>query len=374
MKRILVLAALIFPLIVSAQVKLSEAVAEDFSTKAAEKFQQKNDPLLVFVADQMSRSGAGGLEIDKTMTELKKDPAALDAALKYVYQFSDCNRQQLIANLRAMNLQTNNVFPLATYTVNKFKGEAKALTEEKAALIKSGEFATVAPGTPPAAPAQPQPATSTAPTGQPVTPGTSAQETSAPATAATTPTAATPAAPAAPAADPYDWDVRNIFPLTSPEQLAEKFGKENVAARPAQDLEGNDLGTGYYVFPDTDNEMEVVFKEDKSKLVTFTHEHSKWKSPFGIKPGDPLEKLVKINGRAFRINGFDWTNGGMIDSWDGGAMDKKGVTLQLKANNTGDPKQYDQVTGDKKVRSDQAALKKLDVVVEKVSFQTAPQQ
>ncbi|SEM93275.1 hypothetical protein SAMN04488505_10782 [Chitinophaga rupis] len=371
MKRILVLAALIFPLIVSAQVKLAEAVAEDFSTKAAEKFQQKNDPLLVFVADQMSRSGAGGLEIDKTMTELKKDPAALDAALKYVYQFSDCNRQQLIANLRAMNLQSNNVFPLATYTVNKFKGEAKALIEEKATLIKSGEFATVAPGTPPAAPAQPQPATSTAPTGQPVTPGTSAQET-APATA-TTP-AATPAAPAAPAADPYDWDVRNIFPLTSPDQLAEKFGKENVAARPAQDLEGNDLGTGYYVFPDTDNEMEVVFKEDKSKIVTFTHEHSKWKSPFGIKPGDPLEKLVKINGRAFRINGFDWTNGGMIDSWDGGAMDKKGVTLQLKANNTGDPKQYDQVTGDKKVRSDQAALKKLDVVVEKVSFQTAPQQ
>jgi len=120
--------------------------------------------------------------------------------------------------------------------------------------------------------------------------------------------------------------------------------------------------------------MEVVFKEDKSKIVTFTHEHSKWKSPFGIKPGDPLEKLVKINGRAFRINGFDWTNGGMIDSWDGGAMDKKGVTLQLKANNTGDPKQYDQVTGDKKVRSDHTALKKLDVVVEKVSFQTAPQQ
>lgn len=368
-KRILALAALIFPLALQAQTKLSEPLVNEFSEKAAERFQLKNDPILVFITDQMSRSGSGGLEIDKTMVELKKDPAALDAALKFLYQYSDCNRQQLIANLRSMNLQSNSVFPLATYTVNKFKGEAKDLLEEKATLRKTGEIgatptAPAVAATPPAAAAAAEPSGNTA-----------SPTTAAPATAtATAPAATATAAAPAPAEDPYDWDVRNIFPITSPDQLIAKYGKENIAARDISDMEGNSLGAGYVVFPDTDNEMELFLDGDKGKVLTFTKEHSKWKSPFGIKVGDPLEKIVKINGRNFRLNGFEWVNDGMVDSWEGGAMEGKGVTLVFKAVNTGDPKVYDQVTGDKKIKSDHPALKKLGVVVDKVSFKTTPAQ
>lgn len=368
-RRILILAALILPLASQAQTKLNESLANEFSEKAAERFQLKNDPILVFITDQMSRSGAGGLEIDKTMAELKKDPAALDASLKYLYQYSDCNRQQLIANLRSMGLPTNSVFPLATYTVNKFKGEAKELLEEKATLAKTGQIGATptAPVVQPAAPAAAPASGNTANTASPATTATAT------ATATTTPAATAPAAaPAqpAPAEDPYDWDVRNIFPVTSQDQLIAKYGKENVTARNVSDLEGNDLGPGYVIFPDTDNEMELFLDADKGKVITFTKEHSKWKSPFGIKVGDPLEKIVKINGRNFRLNGFDWVNSGMVDSWEGGAMDGKGVTLVFKALNSGDPKLYDQVTGDKKVKTDHSALKKLGVVVEKVSFKT----
>ena len=183
-----------------------------------------------------------------------------------------------------------------------------------------------------------------------------------------------PAQPQAPAEDPYDWDVRNIFPMNGEEELVAKYGKEHVVARNIADLEGNDLGPGFVVFPDTDNEMEIFFTPDKAKVITFTREHSKWKSPFGIKVGDPLEKIVKINGRNFRLNGFEWVNSGMVYSWEGGAMDGKGVDLVFKAINTGDPKVYDQVNGDKKVKTDHSALKKLGVVVEKVSFKTSPAQ
>lgn len=362
-KRILVLAALVFPLALQAQTKLAENLGNEFSEKAAERFKLKNDPILVFITDQMSRSGAGGLEIDKTMVELKKDPTALDAALKYLYQYSDCNRQQLIANLRAMNLPTNSVFPLATYTVNKFKGEAKELMEEKATLAKTGEI-----GPTPTAPVAQATAPAAAPATSPATATTSQSASPAPATATA------PAAQPQPAEDPYDWDVRNIFPMNGEEELAAKYGKENVQARNLADLEGNDLGPGFVVFPDTDNEMEIFFTPDKAKVITFTREHSKWKSPFGIKVGDPLEKIVKINGRNFRLNGFEWVNSGMVDSWEGGAMDGKGVNLVFKAVNTGDPKVYDQVNGDKKVKTDHSALKKLGVVVEKVSFRTTPAQ
>ncbi|WP_298741528.1 hypothetical protein [uncultured Chitinophaga sp.] len=366
-KRILILAALILPQALQAQTKLTDALINEFSEKAAERFQLKNDPILVFITDQMSRSGAGGLEVDKTMVELKKDPAALDAALKYLYQYSDCNRQQLIANLRSMNFASNSVFALATYTVNKFKGEAKDLIEEKATLAKTGQIGA----TPTAPVVQAAPAATAPAAGNTISTGASTAAATTSATATTT--AATPAQPA-PAEDPYDWDVRNIFPITSQEQLVAKYGQENVVTRDVYDLEGNNLGQGYIIFPDTDNEMELFLDENKGKVITFTRENSKWKSPFGIKVGDPLEKIVKVNGRNFRLNGFEWVNSGMVYSWDGGAMDGKGVSLVFKAFNSGDPKLYDQVTGDKKVKTDQSVLKKLGVTVEKVSFKTTPPQ
>ncbi|MVT11140.1 hypothetical protein [Chitinophaga tropicalis] len=370
MKRIIVLIAFILPLGSIAQTKLTETITEDFSTKMAKRYELRDDSLILFVTEQMSRSGAGGLDIDKTMTELKSDPAALDAALKYLYQFSDCNRQGFIANLRKLNLLNNSVFPLATYTVNKFKNEAKDLAEEKSTLYKTGAIPATSPrpvyipalakaketNAPQEPGSEPAPSTSTD-----VTPGTD------PATTTTTPATAT----AAPAEDTYNWDVRTIFKLRQPEQLEALYGKDNVVERPATDLLGNEIqAKAYYVFPDTENEMQVVFDGDNAPSVTFAGERSKWKSPFGLKVGDPVEKVNKVNGRSFKINGFEWDNGGTVASWNGGAIDGKGVAILFKANNSGDPKLYDQVTGDKKVSSDLSALKKLEVVVEKIAFKS----
>ncbi|GAA0537582.1 hypothetical protein GCM10009415_19240 [Chitinophaga japonensis] len=362
MKSILVLAVLIFPLALHAQTTLSGELADEFSTRVAERFQPGTDAATVFVADQLSRSGSGGLEIDKTMMELKKDPAALDAALKYLYQYSNCNRQELIGNLRTMGFSNNSVYALATYTVNKYKGEAKALQEEKAELERTGQIAKVRPPVRMATDA-----TNAAP-------ATGAAPAAAGNTGAAPAAGATAAAAATPAEDPFNWDVRNIFPLSKPEQLIAMYGKEHVAIRAMEDLEGNELGQGYYIFPDSPNEMEVFFAGDSGKIITFTQERSKWKSPFGIKVGDPLEKVVKVNGRDFRINGFEWVNSGAVDSWEGGALEGKGVSIIFKAINTGDPKLYNPVTGDKKIKTDMSVLKKLGVVVEKVSFNTMPQQ
>ncbi|MGX5817868.1 hypothetical protein ACWKWU_06715 [Chitinophaga lutea] len=359
MKRILILCCCLFSLAAQAQ-KLSESAVEDISSKMASRFLVRNDPALVFVTEQMNRSGSGGLEVDKTMQELQKDPAALDAALKFLYQYSDCNRQTLIANLRGMNVSSGNVFPLATYIVNKNKNEAKALQDEKAELYRIGAIpkeitistVMVAPPT-----AQQQPVSDAG--------ALSSNTTTAPAT-----TAGTTTTPAAATEDTRNWDVRSVFAATRPDDLVTLYGKENLELRDATDLDGNDAGKAWFVYPDTDNEMQVIFNEDSSKTITFAHERSKWKSPFGIKPGDPIDKVNKINTRAFRVNGFEWTNGGIVDSWQGGAIDKKGVTILFRAVNSGDPKLYDQFTGEKKFSSDNTGLKKLGVIVEKVVFRT----
>lgn len=362
MKRFFLFLATILPLVSSAQ-KLTEPAVEDISTKMATQFLKLNDPALVFVTEQMNRSGSGGLEIDKTMQELKKDPAAMDAALKFLFQYSDCNRQTLIANLKAMNIQSGNVFPVATYVVNKYKGETKALQEEKAELIKIGAIPKVISVmvAPPVSQAQATVATTTLPPGTTVPAASPATD---------QPQAALSSNSAAGPADTRNWDVRVIFQITTPDQLQQIYGKENMELRDVNDLDGNSAGKAWVIYPDTDDEMEVIFHGDSSKSIMFGKERSKWKPPFGIKPGDPIEKVTKVNTRPFKVNGFEWTNGGIVDSWQGGAIDKKGVEILFRAVNTGDPKLYDQFTGEKKFSSDNSGLKKLGVIVEKVVFTT----
>ncbi|RAJ10888.1 hypothetical protein LX64_00495 [Chitinophaga skermanii] len=357
MKRFFLFLACCLPLLATAQAKLEPKVAEDFSERVAHYYPVKNDAIMIFLNEQMQRSGAGGLELDKTMTDLQKDPAAMDAALKFLYQYSDCNRQTLISNLRLMQLQSNNVFPLATYVEKKYKGESKQLIDEKAELLKSGVLTnTKAPATPapPATAAVPV----TVPMTTPVQKSTEELETK-PVMQATTYSLE----------DSTDWNVSNIFKINKPAELVAKYGKENIVLRDANDLAGNDIGQAYVVFPDTNNEIEIIF-DDSSKIVTFSQVRSKWKTPFGIRVGDPLDKLVKVNGRNFKVNGFDWENGGIVASWEGGAFDGKGVHVLLKANKSGDTKLYNKVSGGQKVNSDNSAMKALDVVVDKVSFVT----
>ncbi|MBV8254080.1 MAG: hypothetical protein JO154_15865 [Chitinophaga sp.] len=358
MKRFLALFILAAPLTMKAQSKLAQNIIDDFSSRAAYHYQLKNDSIMGYIAEQLTRSGSGGLDIDSTVTNLSKDPVALDAALKYLYQYSDCNRQRFIENLREMGIKTNNVFPVATYTANKYKDQTKELLDDKKDFLvtytgpHTGHMAAA-----PVAAAAPAAGNSSAPA---ATPGEVAAEST---TAATT-TAPTPV-------DTRNWEVKPVFQARTTDQLATLYGKENIGQRDGSDIAGNATGKmAYVVYPESDDELEINMDGDNGNTLIFAHEHTKWKTPFGIKPGDNLEKLNKINGRAFKINGFEWADGGMVVSWEGGQLDGKGVTILLKANNTGDPKQYDQVTGDKKLRSDMAVLKKLDVVIQSISFKS----
>ncbi|UYQ91952.1 hypothetical protein MKQ68_17850 [Chitinophaga horti] len=361
MKRILASILLILPLLAGAQSKLSPQMIEDFSQKAAQRYLLPNDSMFGFITEQMSRSGAGGLEIDKTMTELEKDATALEATLKYLYQYSNGNRQQLIANLRAMNVQSNYVFPITTYTVNKYKDQLKALLEEKPGVTFTLPRKVSAPVVAAATPTETVTTTATE--------GTTATETSTGETT-TTSTVAPAGTPAAPAAgEGINWEVRDLFKLNKPADLVNMYGKENIIVQNATDFSGNDIGKAYLVFPDTDNELQIIFS-DSGKIISFTRENSQWKSPFGIKPGDPIEKLVKMNGRNFRFNAFEWDNAGIVSNWQGGQLENKGVVILLKAVRSGDSKLYDQVIGDKQLSSDNNTVRKIGVIVDKVMFRT----
>lgn len=358
MKRFFIFVALLVPILSTAQSKLSENIIEDFSNRIAAHYQLPHDSISGYIAEQLTRSGNAGLDIDSTVFDLKKDMVAFDAALKYLYQYSDCNRQRYIANLRSLGLQTNSVFPIATYTANKYKNETKALLEDKK------DFLVTYAG----------PVTGKKPPSTIADVIAANNNTSAAATdAGGTETAATEGTTAAatPAADTRNWEVHPLFQVRKPEQLVEMYGASNVTQTDAINLAGDKEGEAYVVYPDTDNEVEIQFDGENGNIVTFSHFPSKWKSPYGIKAGDPLDKLNKVNGRPFKLNAFEWTDSGLVTNWQGGALDGKGVIIVLKANNTGDPKQYDQVTGDKTLRSDLPALKKLDVIIDSIAFKGA---
>lgn len=363
MKRFFILVALLVPVVLTAQTKLSQTIIDDFSARVAAHYQLPHDSITGYIAEQLTRSGNAGLDIDSTVFDLKKDPVALDAALKYLYQYSDCNRQRFIANLRSMNLQSNSVFPIATYTANKYKGEIKALMEDKQDFLTT--YTGPVTGKKPPATIAEVAAANQAAANAPATTSNNGNETT------ETTTGATTAASTEPAADTRNWEVKPLFSVRTPEQLVEMYGANNVTQHDAINLSGEKEGEAYLIYPDTDNELEVQFDGENGNILTFSHYPSKWKSPYGIKAGDPLDKLSKVNGRPFKLNAFEWTNSGMVSSWNGGSLEGKGVIIVLKANNTGDPKQYDQATGDKTLRSDMPALKKLDVIVESVAFKAA---
>lgn len=368
MKRLAFLIATLLPLLAGAQVKLEEKVATGFSTKMAEHYQLMNDTVSDYIASAMTRAGTGGLDIDTTMMNLQKDPAALDNALKYFYQYSSVNRQQLISNFKTFGLSTNDAFALATYTEKKFKSDSKNILEDKHPYERSGNR----PADVAAQAARDAAALKAAEEARAKAAVAAAQPIVTKDSAGNTITIAPPPPP--PPAPVYNMDARNLMKIHDPKTLFDLYGKENITIRNTTDVAGNDVGEAYVLFPNTANELELLMHADSSNVLTFTQENSSWKFPYGIKVGDDLQKVVKLNGRNFHIHGFEWEDGGTVADWDGGSLDGKGVEVLFKVVNSGDPKLYDGVTGDKKVSSDNGALKKMGVVVEKVSFISNPEK
>lgn len=49
----------------------------------------------------------------------------------------------------------------------------------------------------------------------------------------------------------------------------------------------------------------------------------------GIKQGSRFSELLKLNGKKITFSGFDWDYGGMIQSYNGGALEKSPIHYQL---------------------------------------------
>ncbi len=101
------------------------------------------------------------------------------------------------------------------------------------------------------------------------------------------------------------------------------YGEDNVRLTSLNMGEGEEK-IGVVVFPDTKNELEIVWELEasigKPAFVRLSKENGEWATEEGVQIGTTLEKLEEINGRPFSFYGFEWDYGGLIANWNGGNL------------------------------------------------------
>lgn len=163
-----------------------------------------------------------------------------------------------------------------------------------------------------------------------------------------------------------------ITAKTSEAELNAMYKGEVVTTK--VDLGEGETATGTVLFPkDPARNLSIMWKDAASKArpqeVRINSARSIWKIQPGVGMGTTLKELEKINGRPFKIYGFEWDRGGAICSWEGGSLDasfsKKGVMLQLGLNDAeysgpAYKKWGNSVVGDKCYLSSSPALQALN--------------
>ena len=94
------------------------------------------------------------------------------------------------------------------------------------------------------------------------------------------------------------------------------------------------------LFPnDPRRRLEVIWNNDAARTdlsLVVINGQSQWSAPRGLKLGTPLAALEKINGRPFKLSGFDADGNASVLGWEGGALSslpggcKVGIRLDIR--------------------------------------------
>jgi hypothetical protein len=117
--------------------------------------------------------------------------------------------------------------------------------------------------------------------------------------------------------------------------LAGAFDSRNVVFTEVDGPEGSKLMASVIFPKDPRRRLEVLWQDDASRTDTaliVINGKSTWSGPKGLRLGLSLAALEKINGKPFKLAGFDQDNGGSVLDWQDGALAKiaGGCTVGVK--------------------------------------------
>jgi hypothetical protein len=117
-------------------------------------------------------------------------------------------------------------------------------------------------------------------------------------------------------------------------KLAQRFDSRNITYAEVEGQEGAKMRASVLYPGDPKRRLEVVWQNEASRSQTYLiviNGQSTWAGPKGLRLGLGLAALEKINGKPFKISGFDQPNGGSVIDWQGGGLESlPGCRLGLR--------------------------------------------
>jgi hypothetical protein len=176
--------------------------------------------------------------------------------------------------------------------------------------------------------------------------------------------------------------LEDILQCVSLQGLEKKFGKKNIK-KDAIIETGEGQFNATKLFPDTDKEVEVYWKDGKDfKEIQDVMVKAKvaddgdlalkspWISREGLRLGMRLSEIVALNGKTFTMTGIGWDLGGTVMSWEGGKLDKKNVSVRFNdySGNQGGltEKEYNSISGDREFDTAHSVIQKLNPSVDQL--------
>jgi hypothetical protein len=145
-----------------------------------------------------------------------------------------------------------------------------------------------------------------------------------------------------------------IKPGMSVTDIERAYGKENLKLQKIPGAEGEEID-GAKLFAGTDRELEIVWDpdNDKKQVVFDIRVMGKdWKFENGLKSGMTVEEVEKINGKPFKVAGFEWDYGGYAN-FAGGKLAGK-VSIRFSPTTENVP---EYLSGDKQISSSDKKLR-----------------
>jgi len=190
-----------------------------------------------------------------------------------------------------------------------------------------------------------------------------------PTTAATEPAAAAPrSAPPRPASPSVS--CAGIFAKDSTHlKLAQMVGATNIEFTGVAGAEGGTLNASVLYPKDPKRRLEVLWQNEAARsdisLIVITGQ-SQVRAPKGLHLGLALAALEKLNGKPFKVSGFDQPDGSRALDWQGGAFASVPggcqIGLKLKPDGKATPDALKAAAG-KEFLSNDAAIRAVKPVV-----------
>lgn len=157
-------------------------------------------------------------------------------------------------------------------------------------------------------------------------------------------------------------------------RLVKIFGAANVTTTKIAVPDGDPVKATVLFAKDPKRRLEISWMDEKNRKnphVMLRDKGSVWATEDGLKLGSTLQAVETLNGKPFKLSGFDWDFGGSVQDFDGGKLGKRpggchlGLTFDHPQNGDG---AGSKVSGDQEFLSSNPDMRAAKPFVSQISI------